>query len=53
MSTTNNNDRKVPWLQPLWERLLLAERESLKLGIVRDDLLAALLSGRLRVQGLF
>lgn len=36
-------------LAPLWERLLLAEREILKLGQLRDALLPELLSGRIRV----
>ena len=36
-------------LAPLWERLLLAERENLRLSRLRDTLLPELLSGRLRV----
>ena len=36
-------------LGPLWERLLLAEREAFKLCAVRDVLLPELLSGRIRV----
>jgi len=36
-------------LGPLWERLLLAERENVKLGALRDALLPELLSGRIRV----
>lgn len=36
-------------LGPMWERLLLAERESLKLAALRDELLPELLSGRVRV----
>lgn len=35
-------------LAPLWERLLLAERENLRLSRLRDALLPELLSGRLR-----
>lgn len=35
-------------LAPLWERLLLAERENLRLSRLRDALLPDLLSGRLR-----
>lgn len=35
-------------LAPLWERLLLAERENLRLSKLRDALLPELLSGRLR-----
>lgn len=35
-------------LAPLWERLLLAERENLRLSQLRDALLPELLSGRLR-----
>ena len=34
---------------PLWDRLLLAERESLKLASLRDTLLPELLSGRVRI----
>ena len=37
-------------LGPLWDRLLLAEQESLKLAALRDALLPALLSGSLRVR---
>lgn len=36
-------------LQPLWDRLLLAERENLALERTRDALLPELLSGRVRV----
>ncbi|OQZ96601.1 hypothetical protein BST15_11920 [Mycolicibacter arupensis] len=36
-------------LQPLWERLLVAEQENLRLAKLRDALLPELLSGRLRV----
>ena len=36
-------------LDPLWERLLLAERENLVLAITRDALLPELASGRIRV----
>lgn len=36
-------------LGPLWDRLLLAERESLNLAALRDALLPALLSGAIRV----
>ena len=36
-------------LGPLWDRLLLAERESLKLADLRETLLPALLSGTIRV----
>ena len=36
-------------LAPLWERLLLAERENLRLSRLRDALLPELLSGRLTV----
>lgn len=36
-------------LEPLWERLLLAEREVLTLAALRDALLPELLSGRVRV----
>lgn len=36
-------------LDPLWERLLLAERENVKLARLRDTLLPELLSGRIRV----
>ena len=35
-------------LAPLWERLLLAERENLRLSRLRDALLPELLSGRIR-----
>lgn len=35
---------------PLWERLLLAEQETLKLAALRDTLLPELLSGRVRTQ---
>lgn len=38
-------------LDPLWERLLLAERENMVLAVTRDALLPELLSGRMRVQG--
>lgn len=38
-------------LSPLWERLLLAERESMVLERTRDALLPELLSGRLCVPG--
>ncbi|WP_166390140.1 hypothetical protein [Nocardioides ochotonae] len=34
---------------PLWERLLVAEQESLNLGALRDALLPELLSDRIRV----
>ncbi len=34
---------------PLWDRLLLAERENIKLTALRDALLPELLSGRIRV----
>lgn len=34
---------------PLWERLLLAERENAKLEALRDALLSELLSGRFRI----
>lgn len=36
-------------LAPLWERLLLAERENLKLAALRDTLIPELLSGRIRI----
>lgn len=36
-------------LGPLWERLLLTERENVKLVALRDALLPSLLSGRIRV----
>jgi type I restriction enzyme S subunit len=36
-------------LAPLWERLLLADREIVELSALRDTLLPELLSGRLRV----
>jgi len=36
-------------LAPLWAKLLLAERENLKLAALRDALLPELLSGRIRV----
>lgn len=36
-------------LAPLWERLLLAERENLQLSRLRETLLPELFSGRLRV----
>lgn len=36
-------------LQPLWGRLLLAERENVELALMRDTLLPELLSGRIRV----
>ena len=36
-------------LSPLWARLLLAERENVKLVALRDALLPELLSGRIRV----
>lgn len=36
-------------LAPLWDRLLLAEREIVKLSAVRDTLLPELLSGRVRI----
>lgn len=36
-------------LSPLWKRLLVAERENLKLARLRDALLPELLSGRIRV----
>ncbi|MAY97856.1 MAG: hypothetical protein CMH84_15185 [Nocardioides sp.] len=36
-------------LGPMWERLLVAERESLRLAALRDALLPELLSGRIRV----
>jgi type I restriction enzyme S subunit len=35
---------------PLWDRALLAERESLSLATLRDTLLPQLMSGRLRVK---
>lgn len=41
-------DRLDEELAPLWERLLLAERENLRLSRLRDTLLPELLSGRLR-----
>lgn len=37
-------------LRPLWDRLLLAERESLVLELLRDSLLPELLSGRIHVR---
>ncbi|MEU4008091.1 restriction endonuclease subunit S [Streptomyces pseudogriseolus] len=37
-------------IAPLWERALLAERESLSLAALRDTLLPQLMSGRLRVK---
>lgn len=37
-------------LAPLWERLLLADREIVELTRLRDVLLPGLLSGRIRVQ---
>jgi type I restriction enzyme S subunit len=36
-------------MQPLWERLLVAEQENLRLAALRDVLLPELLSGRLRL----
>jgi type I restriction enzyme, S subunit len=33
---------------PLWDRLLRAERETVKIGALRDELLPELLSGRIR-----
>jgi type I restriction enzyme S subunit len=36
-------------LDPLWQRLLLAERENVRLEILRDGLLPELLTGRIRV----
>lgn len=36
-------------IAPLWERLLLVEREVVKLTVLRDTLLPELLSGRIRV----
>lgn len=36
-------------LSPLWARLLLAERETVRLAALRDALLPELLSGRIRV----
>lgn len=36
-------------LSPLWDRLLVAEQEALKLASLRDALLPELLSGRVRV----
>ncbi len=36
-------------LAPLWDRLLLAERENVTLAALRDTLLPELLSGRIRV----
>jgi type I restriction enzyme, S subunit len=42
-------DRLDRALQPMWDRLLHAERESLRLGALRDVLLPGLLSGRTRV----
>lgn len=36
-------------LQPMWQRLLVAERESLRIAALRDALLPELLSGRIRV----
>lgn len=38
-------------VEPLWERLLLAERENVMLASLRDALLPQLLSGRVRVSG--
>lgn len=38
-------------VEPLWERLLLAERENVTLASLRDALLPQLLSGRVRVSG--
>lgn len=38
-------------VEPLWERLLLAERENMTLVSLRDALLPQLLSGRVRVSG--
>ncbi|MFC8837196.1 restriction endonuclease subunit S [Streptomyces griseoincarnatus] len=40
-------DRRIG---PLWERALLAERESLSLAALRDTLLPPLMSGRIRVK---
>jgi type I restriction enzyme S subunit len=37
-------------IAPLWERALLAERESLDIATLRDTLLPQLMSGRLRVK---
>ncbi|TBO59825.1 hypothetical protein EYS09_09980 [Streptomyces kasugaensis] len=37
-------------ISPLWERALVAERESLSLATLRDTLLPQLMSGRLRVK---
>lgn len=42
-------ERLTPALDALWDRLLLAERENLKLAALRDALLPELLSGRIRV----
>lgn len=36
-------------LGPLWQRLLLAERENVRLEVLRDALLPELLTGRIRV----
>ncbi len=38
-----------PHMQPLWDRLLVAEQENLRLASLRDALLPELLSGRIRV----
>jgi len=46
--STESIDRLSESLTPLWERLLLADRENIRLWATRDALLPELLSGRLR-----
>ena len=51
VSIPNSNDiaRLNKVLEPLWERLILAEIENIRLSKLRDTLLPELLSGRIRV----
>jgi type I restriction enzyme S subunit len=42
-------DSLIQVVEPLWKRLLLAERENMRLARLRDALLPELLSGRFRV----
>lgn len=46
--STESIDRLSESLTPLWERVLLADRENIRLSATRDELLPELLSGRLR-----
>lgn len=46
--STESIDRLSESLTPLWERLLVADRENIRLSAARDALLPELLSGRLR-----